>query len=78
MLSEFLSRDAVRQIGAEGRFGVARPPISIEGHYVMVSKDHPRADALLALVIRGLAEIRESGSYQEIVDRHMSLVCASQ
>jgi polar amino acid transport system substrate-binding protein len=77
VLNEFLGRDAIRQIGAEGRIVAAGRPVSIEGYHVVVSKNHPQADVLLERVNRGLDALRDSGAYQEIIDRHMSLVWAS-
>jgi polar amino acid transport system substrate-binding protein len=43
---------------------------------MVVHKSHPDGPALLAVFEKGLAEIRSNGTYQKIIDAHMSRVWA--
>jgi len=38
----------------------------------VVHKNHPRADELINGVNRALTELKESGRYDKIIDRHLS------
>ena len=51
-------------------------PISIQGMHVVVGKEHPQGDEMLALVDKGLANLKASGDYQRILDTHMSRIWA--
>lgn len=74
-LNEFTGRKAVKDLGLENRVEpVQSRPLSIEGLHVLVHKSHPKAEALLSTVNRGLDAIKSSGTYQQIIDRHMSKI----
>lgn len=74
-LNEFTGRKAVKDLGMQDRIDVVQSrPLSIEGLHVVVHKSHPDADALLNNINTGLAEIKASGFYQDIIDRHMSKI----
>ena len=43
---------------------------------MLVSKDHPNAEAVIEIFNNGLQEIKDAGDYQSIVDRHMTNIWA--
>ena len=49
-------------------------PLSIEGLHVLVHKNHPNAQSVMAAVNQGLAAIKENGTYQQVINRHMSRI----
>ena len=53
-------------------------PVSVLNLHVVIAKSHPRADALLVHVNRALKDIKGSGKYGEIIDRHLSAFWNSQ
>ncbi|HGG06562.1 MAG TPA: transporter substrate-binding domain-containing protein [Aliiroseovarius sp.] len=74
-LNEFTGRTALRDLGLQDRVEVvASRPLSIEGLYVLVHKSHPQAQALLAMINRGLRGIKDNGDYQRIIDGHMTRI----
>lgn len=76
-LNEFTGRTAIAELGLEARVSVVEGrPLAIEGLHVVVSRDHQRAEELMALVNSGLAAIRDSGRYQDILDAHMARIWA--
>jgi polar amino acid transport system substrate-binding protein len=71
--NEFTGRSAIKDMGIEDQIVIVESrPLSIEGLHVVVHKDHPDAEALLAEVNEGLERIRRSGDYQSIVDKHLA------
>ncbi len=76
-INEFTGREAVKAMGLEDEVGVVPGrPLSIEGLHVLVHKAHPEAETLLNTINTGLADIKSSGQYQQIIDRHMSVIWA--
>ncbi len=74
-LNEFTGRAAVKDLALDGQVDVVQGrPISIEGLHVLVHKDHPDAQTLVAMIDDGLAAIQSNGQYQDIVDAHMSRI----
>ena len=49
-------------------------PLSIEGLHVLVHKNHPNAQSVMAAINQGLAAIKENGTYQQVINRHMSRI----
>ncbi|SLN48370.1 transporter substrate-binding domain-containing protein [Roseisalinus antarcticus] len=77
-LNEFTGRAAIRDLGLDGQVVVLdRRPLAVETLHAVVSKSHPRAEDYIAAVNAGLRDIRRSGIFQQILDRHMALVWAS-
>lgn len=76
-LSEFIGRAAMKELGYEDRITVLPRPLSIVGTHVLVHKTHPQAEELLELVNGGLRAIREDGTYQRIVEEHMTRIWAA-
>lgn len=72
-LNEFTGRSAMQRLGIEEDVEIIQTrPLSIEGLHVLVHKDHPQANALIEMVNDGIAALRRSGEYTDIVDKHMS------
>ena len=71
-LNEFTGRSAIHRLGLEDVVApLRRRPLSIEGLHLLVHKTHPMAQELVTQVNAAIAEIRENGAYDRIVDRHM-------
>ncbi len=76
-MNEFTGRAAIKSLDLKDRVEVVQGrPISIEGLHVLVHKDHPDADALLATINGGLDVIKGTGDYQQVIDRHMTKIWA--
>jgi len=76
-LNEFTGRAAIKDLGLEGEVEIVQTrPLSIEGLHVLVHKGHPQAEELVTLINAGLAQIKDSGEYQRIIDAHMSVIWA--
>lgn len=72
-LDEFSGRVALRQSGAEGKIvALSDMPISIETLHVAVPKAHPQARQILAVFNAGLLQIRENGTFQDILATHLT------
>lgn len=77
VLNEFSGRKKIKEMNLSDRVSVAQgQPISIDGNHMVVHKSHPDGDALLAVFEDGLSKIREDGTYQRIVDEHMTRIWA--
>ena len=72
-LDEFSGRVALRQSGAEDKIvALSDLPISIETLHVVVPKAHPQAQQVLTVFNAGLMDIRENGTFQDILSTHLS------
>jgi polar amino acid transport system substrate-binding protein len=77
VVDEFTGRATMKELGIGDRIEVVQSrPLSIEGLHVVVHKSHPRAAELMALVNKGLAEIKADGTYQQVIGPHMQLIWA--
>lgn len=77
VLNEFLGRKKIKELGLGDRVRVAEgQPISVDGNHMVVHKSHPQGDALLSVFETGLERIKADGTYQRIVDEHMTRVWA--
>lgn len=75
VLNEFLGRRKVKELGLQDRVSVAQgQPISIDGNHMVVHKSHPQGAELLAVFEEGLRRIKADGTYQRIVDEHMTRI----
>ena len=78
VMNEFTARDAIKSMGLSDQVApVQSRPVSITGLHVLIHKDHPQAETLLTTINTGLAGIKSSGQYGEIVSRHMEQIWAS-
>jgi polar amino acid transport system substrate-binding protein len=75
VLNEFLGREKISEMGLQDQVKVASGrPISIDGNHMVVHKSHPRGPELLAVFEDGLKKIKADGTYQRIVDEHMTRI----
>ncbi|QIE46741.1 transporter substrate-binding domain-containing protein [Pseudohalocynthiibacter aestuariivivens] len=76
-INEFVGRTAMKDLELKDRVEIVQGrPVSIEGLHVLVHKSHPQADAMLATINAGLRGIKENGTYQSIIDTHMTRIWA--
>lgn len=76
-MDEFVGRAAIKDLNIGDKVHtVDSKPISIQGMHVVVGKEHPQGDEMLALIDKGLANLKASGDYQRILDTHMSRIWA--
>lgn len=77
-LNEFTGRGAIKDLGLEGQVQIVQSrPLSIEGLHVVVHKSHPQADAMLKTINAGLSDIKDNGTYQQVIDTHMTQIWAA-
>ena len=77
VVDEFTGRATMKELGIGDKIEIVQTrPLSIEGLHVVVHKTHPRAQELLDLINKGLAEIKADGTYQKVIGPHMSLIWA--
>lgn len=69
----FSGVDQVYQRGLRGQVTALERPIGTESLHVVISKGHWRGTTHLYRVNAGLAAIKASGRYDEIVNRHLAL-----
>ena len=67
----FLGVDQVYQRGLRGQVTALERPIGTESLHVVISKAHWRGTTHLYRVNAGLAAIKASGRYDEIINRHL-------
>lgn len=74
-INEFTGRAAINSMNVKDSIEINQGrPIAITGLHVLVSKDHPNAEAVIGIFNQGLEQIKKSGDYQAIVDRHMGRI----
>jgi polar amino acid transport system substrate-binding protein len=77
VLNEFLGRRKIKELELGGTVRVAEgQPISVDGNHMVAHKSHPDGRAFLQVFEEGLAKIKANGTYQRIVDAHMTRVWA--
>lgn len=67
----FLGAAKIVSMGLRGRVVPLDTPLSRETLHVVISKTHPRGTTHLYRINAGLAALRDSGQYNEIVSRHL-------
>lgn len=75
-INEFTGRSVMKEHGLGDQFNVLPQPLSVLGIHAVVHKSHPRAAEMMALVSTGLQDIRDDGSYQRIIEDHLSRIWA--
>lgn len=73
VLNEFLGVQLMFAMGLTDRIVPSSRPISVEGLHVVISKKHWRGTTHLYRFNAGLAALRSSARYDEIVARHLTL-----
>jgi len=75
VLNEFLGHQKIKTLGLEGRVApVQGRPISVDTLHMVAHGAHPDGKSVLGVFDAGLAEIRANGTYQAILDAHMTRV----
>lgn len=74
VLNEFTGRAAMKELGIKDKVHVAPRPLAIEGLHVLVHKTHSQAQEMVATINAGLRGIKANGTYQQIIDTHMTRV----
>lgn len=72
-VNEFLGLTKISELGLTGLVQPLDRPLSIEGLHLVISKRHFRGTAFLYRFNAGLAELKASARYDEIVSRHLGL-----
>ncbi|MBU2937050.1 MULTISPECIES: transporter substrate-binding domain-containing protein [Pacificibacter] len=72
--NEFQGREVMKTMDIKDQVNVMNHPMSLQALYVLVHQSHPQAQEMLDVINAGLAGIREDGSYQKIVEDHMTLI----
>lgn len=71
-LNEFLGVQKMFEMGLTAEVTPLPRPLSVEGLHVVISKAHWRGTTHLYRVNAGLARLRQSARYNEIVSRHLA------
>lgn len=77
-LNEFTGRAAIKKLGMGDQINVIERPVSLLNLHVIIAKTHPRARTFLHYINSSLTYLRESGRYDQIVDKHLSRFWGSQ
>ncbi|MEX0309672.1 MAG: transporter substrate-binding domain-containing protein [Tateyamaria sp.] len=72
-LNEFLGVQKMFELDLTDRVAPLSRPVSIEGLHVLISKKHWRGTAHLYRFNAGLAKLKQTDRYNEIVSRHLAL-----
>ncbi|WP_299719422.1 transporter substrate-binding domain-containing protein [uncultured Tateyamaria sp.] len=72
-LNEFLGVQKMFEMGLTNVVSPAARPLSVEGLHVLISKKHWRGTAHLYRFNAGLAKLKQTDRYNEIVSRHLAL-----
>ncbi|WP_299373351.1 transporter substrate-binding domain-containing protein [uncultured Tateyamaria sp.] len=72
-LNEFLGVQKMFEMGLTDVVAPSDRPLSVEGLHVLISKKHWRGTAHLYRFNAGLAKLKQTDRYNEIVSRHLAL-----
>lgn len=72
-LNIFLGASTVVSMGLRGKVQPIETPLSRETLHVIISKKHWRGTTHLYRINAGLAALRESGRYTDLVERHLEI-----
>lgn len=76
-MNEFTGRVVLKDMGLSDRVDLLLSrPLAIDGLHVVAHRSNPRAEALISAFDAGLEEMRESGEYLKVIDKHMSSIWA--
>lgn len=71
-INEFTGRLKIQLLGLDDQIIAADRPLSVEGLHGLISKSHPRGTTFLYRFNAGLAELKKTTRYREIIDRHLT------
>jgi len=72
-LNEFLGVQKMFELGLTDQVAPLSRPLSVEGLHVLISKRHWRGTAHLYRFNAGLARLKQTDRYNEVVSRHLAL-----
>jgi polar amino acid transport system substrate-binding protein len=76
-MNEFTGRSTIKTLGLKDRVEIVQSrPLSIEGLHVLVHKEHPNAADLISTINDGLTVTKQTGQYQQVIDRHLTTIWA--
>jgi polar amino acid transport system substrate-binding protein len=70
-ISELPGRSSLINLGLTGEVKTLERPTNIGTMHVLVAKTHPNARALIHYINSAMKKLRDSGAYDQIVDRQM-------
>ena len=70
-VNELTGRAAMVRLDLQAKIRVVETPLSILTLHVIVAKTHPNARTMLFYVNNALAKLKESGRYDQIVEKHL-------
>lgn len=59
-------------------FKMIGPVLRENFSFIMVSKKHPKRDKFIKIFNKGISAIKENGTYQKIIDKHMLIIQGGQ
>jgi polar amino acid transport system substrate-binding protein len=71
--AELVGRSAALSAGVADRVREVEPPLGLTTLHAVISKSHPHARTMLYYINASLSKLRETGDYDRIVERHLSL-----
>ena len=69
----FLGAETIDKMGLRGQIVPLEKPLSVEGLHVIISKKHWRGTTFLYRFNAGLAALKDSARYSEIVSKHLGV-----
>ncbi|MEL6691060.1 MAG: transporter substrate-binding domain-containing protein, partial [Pseudomonadota bacterium] len=72
-LNEFTGWTTISDMGLQAAVTPLAKPLSVEGLHVVISKRHWRGTTHLYRVNAGLAKLKETDRYDQIVSRHLGV-----
>lgn len=76
VMNEFTGRTHIKELGLTDQFSVVPQPIALQALHVIVHKTHPEHEEILEMINQGLRDIRKDGTYQSIIEDHLSRIWA--
>ena len=77
-INEFTGRAAMAKLDMGDKVVAIEKPVSVLNLHVIVAKTHPRAKELLEHVNQALKDVKNTGTYGEIIDKHLSAFWKAQ
>ncbi|PYG28268.1 transporter substrate-binding domain-containing protein [Pelagimonas varians] len=76
-MNEFTGRIVSKDMGVSSQVELQLSrPLAIEGLHAVAHKSNPQANQIISSFNRSLGEMRESGQYLSVIDKHMSSIWA--
>lgn len=71
-INDFTGREAIAAMGITDQVAAAPREISTQGMHVLIHRTHPKATIYLSQLNSGLRDLKASGEYDEILERHLA------